>query len=168
MTLGSDAFGTLVDWASSAPIDAVIVKGGANANAYVYPGESSGDTGLHTPFNGPDKYYGLSHVNFCWDDETPTPPDTPTRRTRPTPRTPRRSTSRPPDPPPAAQPPGRQPPADGGTLPETFKAGALALTGPSGCAGRTVKASVKGTEIAKVVFRLDGRKVKTTAGPGRY
>ena len=71
MTLGSDQYGTLVDWTSSAPIDAVIVKGGPNANAYVYAGESSGDTGLHAPFNGPDKYYGLSHVDFCWDDETP-------------------------------------------------------------------------------------------------
>ena len=93
MTLGSDGFGTLVDWTSSAPIDAVIVKGGPNANAYVYPGESSGDTGLHAPFNGPDKYYGLSHVNFCWDDETRTP-TRPTRRTRPTR-------------PPVDQPPGR-------------------------------------------------------------
>ena len=48
MALGSDAYGTLVDWTSSAPIDAVIVKGGANANAYVYAGESSGDTGLRS------------------------------------------------------------------------------------------------------------------------
>jgi hypothetical protein len=71
MSLGSDQFGTLVNWTSSKPIDAVIVKGGPNANAYVYAAGSTGDTGLHTPFNGPDKYFGLSHVNFCWDDETP-------------------------------------------------------------------------------------------------
>ena len=74
MSLDADGFGSLVDWTSSTPIDAVIVKGGPNANVYAYPGESSGDTGLHSPFNGPDKYYGLSHVNFCWDDETPPPP----------------------------------------------------------------------------------------------
>ena len=158
----SDPLGTLVGWSSSAPIDAVLVEGGPNANAYVYPGESSGDTGLHTPLNG-EHYYGLSHVTFCWDDETPDTPDTPD--------------TPPADQPPADQPPAPQPPApehpadtaqDGGTLPETVKAGASRLIGPSGCAGRMVKASVKGTEIAKVVFRLDGRAVKTTTGAGSY
>src|SRR5215207_11314500 len=151
----SDPLGSLVGWSSSAPIDAVLVKGGPDANSYVYPGESSGDTGLHAPLNG-DQYYGLSHVSFCWDDQTPDTPDTPPVDTPPA------------DQPPADQPPAAQPPADGGTLPETIKSGASKLSGPSGCAGRTVKASVKGTEIAKVVFRLDGRKVKTIAGPGSY
>src|SRR5829696_5836143 len=32
----SDPLGTLVGWSSSAPIDAVVVKGGPDANAYVY------------------------------------------------------------------------------------------------------------------------------------
>jgi hypothetical protein len=154
----SDPLGTLVGWSSSAPIDAVIVKGGPNANAYVYPAESTGDEGLHTPLNG-DTYYGLSHVTFCWDDETPDTPDTPDTPPADQP---------PADQPPVPQPPVVQPPAAGGVLPETVQAGASKLTGPSGCAGRTVTASVKGTEIAKVVFRLDGRKVKTTAGAGAY
>ena len=61
-----------------------------------------------------------------------------------------------------------QPPADGGVLPAKVRSGRSRLLGPSGCAGRTVKASVKGRSIAKVVFRLDGRKVKTTRGAGAY
>ena len=42
------------------------------------------------------------------------------------------------------------------------------LRGPSGCVGRTVKASVRGRAIAKVAFSLDGKRVKTIAGPGSY
>jgi hypothetical protein len=151
MSIGSDAFGQLVDWTSTAPIDAVIVKGGSNANVYTYPGESSGDTGLHTPFNGPDKYYGLSHVDFCWDDQSPPPPDTET----------------PPVTPPADTPPADDTP-DGGVLPAKVISGRSRLLGPSGCAGKTVKATVRGRQIQKVTFTLDGRKVKTVNGAGSY
>jgi hypothetical protein len=153
MSLGDDEFGKLVDWTASAPIDAVIVKGGSNANAYTYPGESSGDTGLHTPFNGPDKYYGLSHVDFCWDDQTPPGDETP------------------PPPivtPPAAKAPPVLTPPVGEVLGEQIVSGRSRLLGPSGCAGRTVKATVKGRQIAKVTFRLDGKKVKTVRGAGSY
>jgi hypothetical protein len=155
MSVGADASGSLVDWTSSAPIDAVIVKGGPNANVYAYPGESSGDTGLHSPFNGPDHYYGLSHVSFCWDDQTP-PPDDKT-----------------PPPvvvtPPVVQPPAVQaPPATGEVLGEQIVSGSSRLRGPSGCAGRTVKATVKGRRIAQVTFLLDGRKVKVVQGAGSY
>jgi hypothetical protein len=151
-SLGADAFGKLVDWTASAPIDAVIVKGGSNANVYTYPGESSGDTGLHTPFNGPDKYYGLSHVDFCWDDQKP-PADQP-----------------PADQPPADQPPAGQPPAGeaGGVLGEHVVSGRSRLLGPSGCAGKTVKATVKGSRIERVTFLLDGKKVKVVQGAGSY
>ena len=156
MTLGSDMFGTLVDWTSSAPIDAVIVKGGPMGNAYVYPGESSGDTGLHTPFNGPDKYYGLSHVNFCWDDHTPPGENPPP----PGDNTPPPANDAPPAPP-ADQP-------TGGVLGAQIVSGKSRLLGPSGCIGTTVKASVKGSRIAKVTFRLDGKKVKVVKGAGSY
>jgi hypothetical protein len=156
VSLDSDGFGTLVDWTASAPIDAVIVKGGSNANAYTYPGESSGDNGLHTPFNGPDKYFGLSHVDFCWDDQTPPPPDDET-------------------PPPAAVPPTVQtppappaPPEGGEVLGAQIVAGQSRLLGPSGCAGKTVKATVRGRQIALVTFKLDGKKVKTVKGAGSY
>ncbi len=62
--------GTYVDWTSTFGVDAVIVKGGPNANSYVYdpPTESFGDTGLHSPINKDDPY-GLSHVEFCYDYE---------------------------------------------------------------------------------------------------
>ncbi len=154
MSLGGDAFGALVDWTASAPIDAVIVKGGPNANAYAYPGGSSGDTGLHSPFNGPDKYYGLSHVNFCWDDQTPPDDKTPP----------------PADQPPAVQPPAVLPPATqtGDVLGAQVVSGRSRLLGPSGCAGRTVKATVKGRRIAKVTFLLDGKRVKVVKGAGSY
>ena len=149
MAVGADAFGSLVDWTASAPIDAVIVKGGSNANAYVYPGGSSGDTGLHTPFNGPDKYYGLSHVDFCWNDHEPPAEQPPAEQ------------------PPAVQPPAVQPPA-GEVLGDAIVSGRSRLLGPSGCAGKTVKATVKGRRIATVTFRLDGRKVKVVNGAGSY
>ncbi|MCZ7544384.1 MAG: hypothetical protein M5R40_13020 [Anaerolineae bacterium] len=68
--IGSD--GTHVQWTSSLGIDAVIVKGGPNANVYVYdpPAESFGDFMLHSPVNPRNgKIYGLSHVDFCYDYE---------------------------------------------------------------------------------------------------
>ena len=44
---------TLVDWAATLGMDAVLVKGGPNLDAYVYdpPGERSSDTALHAPVN---------------------------------------------------------------------------------------------------------------------
>jgi hypothetical protein len=166
---GADELGPLVDWTSSAPVDAVIVKGGPNANVYVYAGESSGDTGLHAPFNGPGKYYGLSHVAFCWDDETPLPP--PGEKPPPPGDKPRPPGEKPPpagNPPPA--PPSVQPPAPpaGQVLGTQVVSGRSHLLGPSGCIGRTVKATVKGRRIAKVTFLLDGRKVKVVRGAGSY
>lgn len=59
------------DWTSNLGVDAVIVKGGPNADAFVYDvSESTGDTLLHAPENpngsGP---YGISHIDFCYDLE---------------------------------------------------------------------------------------------------
>src|SRR5215208_3184722 len=164
LSLGSDQYGQLVNWTASKPIDAVIVKGGPNANAYVYAGESSGDTGLHAPFNGPDKYYGLSHVDFCWDDETP-PADEPPAEEPPA------------DKPPVVTPPAVQPPVTptaeprpvaGGVLAGEVVSGRSRLSGPSGCVGRNVKATVRGRRIAKVTFSLGGKKVKTVRGAGSF
>jgi hypothetical protein len=180
MSLGADQYGTLVDWTSSAPIDAVIVKGGPNALSYVYAGSSSGDAGLHTPFNGPDKYYGLSHVNFCWDDQTPPPDDKTPPPGDDTPPPPGDKTPPPGDTPPAppadqTPPAGQQPPAAtppavpaAGVLGEQVRSGTSRLRGPSGCAGRTVKATVSGRAIKSVVFALDGKRVKRTSGAGSY
>src|SRR3989344_1408331 len=60
------------DWSSTFGIDAVIAKGGPDANVYVYdpPAESFGDTGLHAPINeANDQPFGISHVSFCYDSD---------------------------------------------------------------------------------------------------
>lgn len=60
---------TSFNWTSNIPVDAVFVKSGKNGhNLYVYPGESTGGTGLTTPFID-NKYQSISHVNFCYDIE---------------------------------------------------------------------------------------------------
>ena len=64
--------GVNFDWSSTLGMDAVIAKGGPNANAYVYdpPAESFGDTGLHSPINPNNgQPFGLSHISFCYDFE---------------------------------------------------------------------------------------------------
>ncbi len=66
----SNSDGTLFDWAATLGIDAVIVKGGPNADAYVYDPEDTEDTALHAPVNpGSGEYYGISHIEFCYDYE---------------------------------------------------------------------------------------------------
>lgn len=72
------ADGQVVDWGSNIGVDAVIVKGGPNANVYVYDAESTGDSGLHAPVIPSGQFAGLSHVLFCYDVEAvpPTPPPT--------------------------------------------------------------------------------------------
>jgi hypothetical protein len=62
--------GFYVDWSSTLGIDAVIVKGGPNANVWFYDPESFGDQDLASPINGNTGIpYGLSHVDFCFDYE---------------------------------------------------------------------------------------------------
>ena len=66
------------DWTSNIGVDVVIVKGGDYANIYTYSPESKGDTGLHTPPNQNNgQNYGLSHVLFCYDVESPPPSESP-------------------------------------------------------------------------------------------
>jgi hypothetical protein len=67
--------GQVFDWTSNIGVDAVFVKGGPNGLLYLYdpPAESTGDTGLHAPVNPEnDKFFGLSHVSFCYDKEQTT------------------------------------------------------------------------------------------------
>jgi hypothetical protein len=62
--------GVNFDWTSTLGMDAVISKGGPNANLYIYdpPTESFGDTGLHSPINPSNgDPFGLSHIEFCFD-----------------------------------------------------------------------------------------------------
>ena len=56
------------NWTSTVAIDAVIVKGGPNANVYRYPLDTFHDEGLSAPDNG-GQPYGLSHVEFCTDNQ---------------------------------------------------------------------------------------------------
>jgi hypothetical protein len=81
--------GPVFDFTSNIGIDAVFVKGGPDGNLYTYSPETTGDTGLHAPVNpGNGKYYGLSHISFCYDVEpstaTPTVTNTPTPTNTPT------------------------------------------------------------------------------------
>ena len=74
----SNTSGTIFDWSSTLGMDAVIVKGGPNANVYAY-NEATGDTGLYAPDNSSGGPAGLSHVSFCYDKESVTAtPVTPT------------------------------------------------------------------------------------------
>ena len=64
--------GVYFDWTSSLGMDAVIAKGGPNANTYIYdpPAESFGDGGLASPINPSNGTpFGLSHIEFCFDYE---------------------------------------------------------------------------------------------------
>src|SRR5215218_9395587 len=64
--------GVNFDWTSTLGMDAVIAKGGPNANVYKYdpPQESKGDTDLHSPINPSNgQPFGLSHIDFCYDYE---------------------------------------------------------------------------------------------------
>lgn len=70
VTITSD--GTYFDWVSTLGIDAVIVKGGPNANVYTYdpPAEAFSDTGLFSPINpNNNQPYTISHIEFCYDYE---------------------------------------------------------------------------------------------------
>ena len=75
----SNSNGIYFDWSSTLGIDAVIVKGGPNSDAYVYDPEDLADSKLHPPVNPNNgQYYGISHIEFCFDGGD-------TRRRRPTP-----------------------------------------------------------------------------------
>ena len=59
--------GSVFDFTANPGVDAVIVKGGPDGNAYVYSPDATSGTNLHAPDNGNGSYYGLSHISFCYD-----------------------------------------------------------------------------------------------------
>ena len=66
--------GTSINWSANIGMDAVFVKGGPAGNLYVYNPEAISDTALHPPVNpngstDADRYYGISHISFCYDIE---------------------------------------------------------------------------------------------------
>jgi len=72
---------TSFNWSSNIAIDAVFVKSGQGHNLYVYGGESTGDSGLSTPFLN-NKYQDISHISFCYDVELAVTKTAPTTFTR--------------------------------------------------------------------------------------
>ncbi len=73
LTLDDESEPVYFDWSSTFPIDAVISKGGNDANVYYYDPAALSDTGLVSPNNPNGKPAGLSHVVFCWDDPEEVP-----------------------------------------------------------------------------------------------
>lgn len=68
VTISSD--GTFFDFSSTLSLDVAIVKGGPNANVYVYDPEASSDSGLSSPINpNNDQPFAISHIEFCYDYE---------------------------------------------------------------------------------------------------
>jgi hypothetical protein len=65
----------------------------------------------------------------------------------------------PPETPPTT-PPTSQPEGGGEVLPEEVVSGAARIKGPSGCVSKRFNATVRGRQIARVTFFVDGRKVK--------
>jgi hypothetical protein len=65
--------GKYVDWSFSPPSGmcvarlAVIVKGGDNANIYLYKDGQTSDTNLCAPVNASENLADLSNLTFCWD-----------------------------------------------------------------------------------------------------
>src|SRR5215211_3156804 len=61
--------GQYFDWTSNIAVDAVIVKGGSNADAFVYEPEDKNDTDLHAPLATNGQPRNISHIEFCYDLE---------------------------------------------------------------------------------------------------
>jgi hypothetical protein len=65
-----DVSNSTFDWITNFPVSAVVVKGGPGGLVYDYfanGGPVMSDEGLHAPVNPKNRrYYGLSHVSFCW------------------------------------------------------------------------------------------------------
>ena len=68
ITVVSTPAGPTFNFTSNIGVDAVLVKGGPDGNLYEYDPEVKSGTGLHAPLNPNNgKYYGLSHISFCYD-----------------------------------------------------------------------------------------------------
>jgi len=172
------------DWSSTQALDAVLVKGGTDTNAYLYDPESFGDQGLVPPDSGV-----TSHVAFCYDAGNPPPPPPPPcdeetnggddcNPPPPPPPAPEPQPQPEPEPQPEPQPAPEQqaapePQPEQQAAPETGEqvvlgeqiASPLArLSAPSGCVGKVFTAVVRGRNISRVVFRIDGRVVAVKRG----
>jgi hypothetical protein len=69
-TISVTTDGTFVDWTSTAPVGAAIIKGGNASNTYVYEPQDTSDGGLASPVNSSGNPAGLSNIGgFCWNPE---------------------------------------------------------------------------------------------------
>lgn len=78
-TIALNAFGDTItvsstdneyfSWSSTIGMDAVLAKGGDNANAYVYDPEAFSGTNLVSPINDGNQVPTISHIDFCFDYE---------------------------------------------------------------------------------------------------
>jgi hypothetical protein len=69
ITAYTNGLGQQFDWSiEGGTVYGVVAKGGPNANFYDYrPLGETADTGLHAPINPANgRYYGLSHISFCF------------------------------------------------------------------------------------------------------
>jgi hypothetical protein len=174
------------NWTSNIGVDAVIVKAGTQSYIYTYNPELTGDTGV-----GSQDKNAISHVSFCYDTDTPPPnpcgPDMDSDGVGdncdncPAVANPGQEDTNGNGMGDACEAPsGQNPPPPGGETPppaqttapvtqpgqqivlgERITPGRARLIAPSGCASRTFTAGVRGTQIARVVFKLDGKRIGT-------
>lgn len=70
ITFTTNQAGTVFDFMSTIPLDAVIVKGGASGSeVYIFDQEQLSGTGLHAPPNVNGSLPLISHVEVCFDIE---------------------------------------------------------------------------------------------------
>jgi hypothetical protein len=158
-----------ISFTATPGVDAVIVKGGDNANAYVYSPDATSDTGLHAPDNpSSGEFYGPSHVSLCYGPDAPGTPGEPGTPGDPgdpgTPGTP----GQPGQPALPAGQPALPAPPQGGVGGVQASLGVARLKGPSGCVSKAFTVKVTGQRIAKVAFSVDGRKVRTISAGQRF
>ena len=161
---GNQTGSSVVDFTvTGAVVVAVAVKGGPNTNLYDYrPGSVTTGTALHSPVNPNNlKFYGLSHISFCYVPAgTTVPPGVTPPGVTPPGVTP-----------PGVTPPGTTTPGTQGTAPSTTGSapgstpplvrGRAVLHGPTKCVGSSFKARVTGRRITRVRFYVDGKLVST-------
>lgn len=146
--------GTVVDWSTNIPIDAVIVKAGTLSNVYTYNPNATSDTGLVSPTNpNTESPYDVSHVEFCYgpggEPETPNPPPPGGTTGDPQLNVQGQTVA------------GTTDPGGQLVLGERITPGTARLLGArTGCASKAFTVRIRGLKIASVRMTLDGKRIK--------